>query len=94
MHVIVTSWCELCKKQGIKDITSYIHKSGGLVYMDGANMNAQVQYTAHCYIICSHLQYCSRTMPSSLFTRSQSARAVHALFSVTAGAATATTADR
>jgi glycine cleavage system protein P-like pyridoxal-binding family len=60
MFVVVASWYELGMQQGIKDITSYIHKSGGLVYMDGANMNAQVQYTAHCYIILSHLQYCTQ----------------------------------
>jgi len=29
-------------EEGIKDICAIIHKSGGLVYMDGANMNAQV----------------------------------------------------
>ncbi len=27
----------------IKDICNTIHKFGGLVYMDGANMNAQVR---------------------------------------------------
>lgn len=30
----------------IKDITQLIHKCGGLVYMDGANMNAQVGLTS------------------------------------------------
>ena len=30
---------------GIKDICEIIHKNGGLVYMDGANMNAQVGLT-------------------------------------------------
>jgi glycine dehydrogenase len=29
----------------IKEMTSIIHENGGLVYMDGANMNAQVGYT-------------------------------------------------
>ena len=31
---------------GIKEICSTIHKNGGLVYMDGANMNAQVGLTS------------------------------------------------
>jgi glycine dehydrogenase len=30
---------------GIKEMTSMIHENGGLVYMDGANMNAQVGLT-------------------------------------------------
>ena len=33
-------------EESIKEITSIIHKSGGQVYMDGANMNAQVGLTA------------------------------------------------
>lgn len=32
-------------EEGIKDITSIIHENGGQVYMDGANMNAQVGLT-------------------------------------------------
>ena len=32
-------------EEGIKDITSIIHDNGGQVYMDGANMNAQVALT-------------------------------------------------
>ncbi len=32
-------------EEGIKDITKIIHDNGGLVYMDGANMNAQVGLT-------------------------------------------------
>ena len=32
-------------EETIKDVTSIIHKNGGLVYMDGANMNAQVGLT-------------------------------------------------
>lgn len=32
-------------EEGITEITSIIHKNGGLVYMDGANMNAQVGLT-------------------------------------------------
>jgi len=32
-------------EQGIKEITSIIHEFGGQVYMDGANMNAQVGLT-------------------------------------------------
>lgn len=32
-------------EEGIKDITSIIHNNGGQVYMDGANMNAQVGLT-------------------------------------------------
>ncbi|MET0634622.1 MAG: aminomethyl-transferring glycine dehydrogenase [Chitinophagaceae bacterium] len=33
-------------EETIKDITSIIHQNGGQVYMDGANMNAQVGLTA------------------------------------------------
>ena len=33
-------------EEKIKDITSAIHANGGLVYMDGANMNAQVGLTS------------------------------------------------
>ena len=33
-------------ESGIKEITSYIHSKGGQVYMDGANMNAQVGLTS------------------------------------------------
>ncbi|MBU2020017.1 MAG: aminomethyl-transferring glycine dehydrogenase [Bacteroidetes bacterium] len=32
-------------EEGIKEITDIIHKNGGQVYMDGANMNAQVGLT-------------------------------------------------
>ncbi|MGI8893821.1 MAG: aminomethyl-transferring glycine dehydrogenase, partial [Bacteroidia bacterium] len=32
-------------EENIKDIISYVHKCGGQVYMDGANMNAQVGLT-------------------------------------------------
>jgi glycine dehydrogenase len=32
-------------EETIKEITTLIHKNGGQVYMDGANMNAQVGYT-------------------------------------------------
>jgi glycine dehydrogenase len=33
-------------EEGIITITSIIHENGGLVYMDGANMNAQVGLTS------------------------------------------------
>ena len=33
-------------EEGIKEICSLIHENGGLVYMDGANMNAQVGLTS------------------------------------------------
>ena len=33
-------------EENIKEITSIIHQSGGQVYMDGANMNAQVGLTS------------------------------------------------
>jgi glycine dehydrogenase len=33
-------------EEAIKDITAIIHQNGGLVYMDGANMNAQVGITS------------------------------------------------
>jgi glycine dehydrogenase len=32
-------------EEGIQDICRIVHENGGLVYMDGANMNAQVGYT-------------------------------------------------
>ncbi len=32
-------------EEGIREITSIVHKNGGQVYMDGANMNAQVGLT-------------------------------------------------
>ena len=32
-------------EEGIREIVDIIHQNGGLVYMDGANMNAQVGYT-------------------------------------------------
>ena len=37
-------------EEGIKDICRIIHDNGGLVYMDGANMNAQVGLTSPGYI--------------------------------------------
>jgi glycine dehydrogenase len=33
-------------EESIKEITDIIHKNGGQVYMDGANMNAQVMITS------------------------------------------------
>ncbi len=35
-------------EEGIDDICSVIHENGGQVYMDGANMNAQVCFGPHC----------------------------------------------
>ena len=37
-------------EESIKDIISLIHNNGGLVYMDGANMNAQVGLTSPGFI--------------------------------------------
>jgi len=37
-------------EEGIKDIVDYVHECGGLVYMDGANMNAQVALTSPGFI--------------------------------------------
>ncbi len=37
-------------EEGIKDICQIIHDQGGLVYMDGANMNAQVGLTSPGFI--------------------------------------------
>ncbi len=37
-------------EEGIKDICNIIHQNGGLVYMDGANMNAQVGLTSPAFI--------------------------------------------
>ena len=53
-------------ESGIKEITALIHEYGGQVYMDGANMNAQVGLTKPCNYRCrcmspkptqKHLQY-------------------------------------
>lgn len=33
-------------EEGIRDICRIVHDNGGLVYLDGANMNAQVGYTS------------------------------------------------
>lgn len=37
-------------EEGIKEICDIIHQNGGQVYMDGANMNAQVGYTCPGFI--------------------------------------------
>ncbi len=37
-------------EESVKDIIHIIHENGGQVYMDGANMNAQVGYTAPGFI--------------------------------------------
>ena len=37
-------------EEGVKDIINTIHDHGGQVYMDGANMNAQVGFTSPGYI--------------------------------------------
>lgn len=37
-------------EEGIRDICEIIHSHGGLVYMDGANMNAQAGYTSPGFI--------------------------------------------
>jgi glycine dehydrogenase len=37
-------------KNGIKEICSIVHENGGQVYMDGANMNAQVGLTSPAII--------------------------------------------
>ena len=37
-------------EESIKEICQIIHDNGGLVYMDGANMNAQVGLTSPGYI--------------------------------------------
>ncbi|MCX6149948.1 MAG: aminomethyl-transferring glycine dehydrogenase [Ignavibacteriales bacterium] len=37
-------------EEAIKDICNVIHSNGGLVYMDGANLNAQLGYTSPAFI--------------------------------------------
>ncbi len=37
-------------EEGIKDVIDIVHKHGGQVYMDGANMNAQVGFTSPGHI--------------------------------------------
>lgn len=34
-------------EEGVDDICNIIHANGGQVYMDGANMNAQVPHRSH-----------------------------------------------
>jgi glycine dehydrogenase len=41
----------------IKEITQIIHDNGGLVYMDGANMNAQVGLTNPAICRCLPLEF-------------------------------------
>jgi glycine dehydrogenase len=51
----------------IKDICNIIHDNGGLVYMDGANMNAQVGLTSPGIIgadVC-HLTF-TKHLPSHM----------------------------
>jgi cytosine/uracil/thiamine/allantoin permease len=42
-------------QEGIIEITDIIHKNGGQVYMDGANMNAQVAFSRARHSIMLHL---------------------------------------
>ena len=52
-HILLTT------KYGI-DISNEVHDCGGQVYMDGANMNAQVGLTSPGFIgadVCHLLQY-------------------------------------
>jgi glycine dehydrogenase len=44
-------------ESAIKEITQIIHDNGGLVYMDGANMNAQVGLTNPATIGCLPLEF-------------------------------------
>lgn len=37
-------------EEGIDEICKIIHENGGQVYMDGANMNAQVCISIHTFI--------------------------------------------
>ena len=37
-------------EEGVKDVIDIVHERGGQVYMDGANMNAQVGFTAPGFI--------------------------------------------
>jgi hypothetical protein len=39
-------------EEGIDDICNIIHKYGGQVYMDGANMNAQVKDLWFIHLAC------------------------------------------
>ena len=40
-------------EEGIDEMCNIIHKHGGQVYMDGANMNAQVHNTQDWPVLCS-----------------------------------------
>ena len=37
-------------EQAIREMIEIVHANGGLVYMDGANMNAQIGYTCPAFI--------------------------------------------
>jgi len=38
-------------EEGVDEICQVIHDNGGQVYMDGANMNAQVRTALHCAVL-------------------------------------------
>ncbi len=44
-------------EEGIDDICNIIHKYGGQVYMDGANMNAQVKDLWLIHLACCNNSY-------------------------------------
>lgn len=46
-------------EEGIDEICKIIHDNGGQVYMDGANMNAQVSFTFVPLFVFSTLPYTS-----------------------------------
>ena len=42
-------------EEGVDEICKIIHNNGGQVYMDGANMNAQVCFPKQAHLPCTHL---------------------------------------
>ncbi len=42
-------------EEGVDEICRIVHDNGGQVYMDGANMNAQVRALALSYILSSQI---------------------------------------
>jgi glycine dehydrogenase len=49
-------------EDGVDEICRIIHSHGGQVYMDGANMNAQVRVCVHAHVHGVHAVFMARMM--------------------------------
>ena len=58
-------------EEAIKEITGIIHENGGQVYMDGANMNAQVGSQAQEILVLMYVTICTKHCYSSRRRRSR-----------------------